>query len=315
MKEPCDLILSQGAVLPIAPPRTLIFPGSVAVRGGSIVGVGASSEIDRRFSAQRVLDCGGQVILPGLVNVHAQAGMNLIRAYAVDKPFHRVSSIAKRYVEVIDSWSTFVAAQLTCIEFVRGGITTFADVFHYADATAEAVARVGIRATVAPLVGDDLAQIQNDLSAIGQYAKCGISSAIGVSIRGRDLCGSLEGVVAFARAAGVPIHFTDFDHSQRQAYGDPFAQLVGGGFAPHGDVLANPASLDVEDLNRLRATGLGVAHIPSNAQMGEQAAVAGGCIRQRVPVGLGTGSAARGGDLPLNCHPLAIRASAVFVTP
>ncbi len=48
----------------------IIEDGSIAVADGVILAVGSTDEIQRRFSAQRRIDAGGAVVLPGFVDPH-----------------------------------------------------------------------------------------------------------------------------------------------------------------------------------------------------------------------------------------------------
>ena len=52
---------------------SVLSNGAVAVEGGRIVGVGAQDDLERTFPAANRLDCGGRVLMPGLVDSHTHA--------------------------------------------------------------------------------------------------------------------------------------------------------------------------------------------------------------------------------------------------
>ena len=54
-------------------------PGALAVRKDSIVAVGPEAEIRKDYAAVQEVDCGGRVLMPGLVNAHTHVPMTLMR--------------------------------------------------------------------------------------------------------------------------------------------------------------------------------------------------------------------------------------------
>ncbi|MCK7480871.1 MAG: amidohydrolase family protein [Candidatus Moduliflexus flocculans] len=63
---------------------TQYVPGALAVRGDSIVAVGPEAEIKKEYTAAETIDCGGKVLMPGLVNAHTHVPMTLLRGIADD---------------------------------------------------------------------------------------------------------------------------------------------------------------------------------------------------------------------------------------
>jgi len=59
-------------------------PGAVAISGDSILAVGPEVEIRKAYSAIQIIDCGGKVLMPGLVNAHTHVPMTLLRGLADD---------------------------------------------------------------------------------------------------------------------------------------------------------------------------------------------------------------------------------------
>jgi 5-methylthioadenosine/S-adenosylhomocysteine deaminase len=48
--------------------------GAVAVRGGLIVAVGSTTELESRFRADVKMDASNCAVLPGLIDAHIHAG-------------------------------------------------------------------------------------------------------------------------------------------------------------------------------------------------------------------------------------------------
>ncbi len=82
--EPLDLLLTNATVLTMDEQMHQYDPGAVAVQGDQIVAVGLESELRERFSAKQVIDCGGKVLMPGLINAHTHVPMTLLRGLADD---------------------------------------------------------------------------------------------------------------------------------------------------------------------------------------------------------------------------------------
>src|SRR5215203_30109 len=70
-----DLLITGGTVVTVDASRRVLSPGAVAIRGADIVAVGPRSEIGGAYTARRVIDASGRVVMPGLINTHGHAPM------------------------------------------------------------------------------------------------------------------------------------------------------------------------------------------------------------------------------------------------
>jgi 5-methylthioadenosine/S-adenosylhomocysteine deaminase len=59
-------------------------PGAVAIEGDKILAVGSDADLRREISARETIDCGGKVLMPGLINAHTHVPMTLLRGLADD---------------------------------------------------------------------------------------------------------------------------------------------------------------------------------------------------------------------------------------
>ncbi len=66
--------------------RRIIRGGAVALDGTKIVDVGKSVDLERKYSAETVIDAKDKVVLPGFVNVHTHAGSAINRGVCDDLP-------------------------------------------------------------------------------------------------------------------------------------------------------------------------------------------------------------------------------------
>src|SRR5262245_64945134 len=145
MRQSCDVLLTNALVATMDDQFSLHARGSVAVAGSSIVAIG---DIAGEFDAIERIDCGGRVVMPGLVNAHTHAPMTLLRSLADDL---RLDVWLMGYMMPVEREFVrpeFVAlgTQLACAEMIRSGTTCFADMYYFEDAVAEAAAAAGMRA-------------------------------------------------------------------------------------------------------------------------------------------------------------------------
>jgi 5-methylthioadenosine/S-adenosylhomocysteine deaminase len=143
-------LVDGGTVLVMDEAGTVIPGGAVAIRGNRIEAVGQSAELAGRYPGARRLDAAGRIVMPGLINAHTHVPMSLFRGIADDLDLegflygHIFPLEAKFVDEEFVRWGT----RLACLELLRGGVTTFADMYYFEDAVADEAARCGMRAVV-----------------------------------------------------------------------------------------------------------------------------------------------------------------------
>ena len=124
----CDLLV-RGAVLVAAvdADRRELEGGWVAVTDGLVQAVGSSS--DPAPDPARVLDAGGCLVTPGLVNTHHHIYQNLTRSYrpAVNGTlFQWLTTLYPRWA-YLDEEAAYVSAWIGAAELALGGCTTTTD--------------------------------------------------------------------------------------------------------------------------------------------------------------------------------------------
>src|SRR5690606_18844045 len=100
---------------------------------------------------------------------------------------------------------TFAAVSHSCLELIRAGVTTFADLCIHARATADAVAKMGQRALLAPS-HQDVSMLEEEIRALRACGCDEIEPAIGIKSCAATPAGMLQKVSMLAREAGLPIH-------------------------------------------------------------------------------------------------------------
>ena len=84
-----DTLIEARWVIPVEPEGVVLEHHTVAIDDGRIGAILPQAQARSAFSANRTVELGGHVLLPGLVNAHTHAGMTLLRGFADDLPLMR----------------------------------------------------------------------------------------------------------------------------------------------------------------------------------------------------------------------------------
>ena len=124
-------------------PSEEIFDGEILTDGRTIAAVGTCGMYKNR--ADREVDCGGNLLMSGFCNAHTHAAMSLFRGIADDMPLDRW--LNERIFPMEDHLTPddmYWGAMLQIAEYVRGGITCFADMYFYIDSVCQAAKNAGL---------------------------------------------------------------------------------------------------------------------------------------------------------------------------
>jgi 5-methylthioadenosine/S-adenosylhomocysteine deaminase len=314
MRTACDLLLTNAHVLTMDEAFTVHAPGTVAIRGGEILGVGAESG---DYEARETIDCRGRVVMPGLVNAHTHAPMTLLRGLADDL---RLDVWLMGYMMPVEREFVrpeFVAlgTSLACAEMIRAGTTCFADMYYFEEAVATATAAAGMRAlcgeTILKFPSPDAASFEDSLAYARDFIRRWKSHPLivpAVAPHAPYTC-TVEILRACAELAAefdVPLHThlaeTLFEVEQsRQANAMPVIPWVRKQRLFDARVLAaHCVHVDEGEIRTLKDARCGVAHNPtSNLKLGSGIAPVAKMLDLGVAVGIGTDGAASNNDLDM----------------
>ena len=126
--------------------NTLLDPAYVVVEGERIAAV-SSTRPQGPFAQE--IDCGGNVLMPGLVNAHTHIPMTLMRGYAGGCDLHTWLNDWIFPAEAkLDDRAVRAGADQALAELIAGGVTTIADMYMHTPAIAQAVLAAGISANL-----------------------------------------------------------------------------------------------------------------------------------------------------------------------
>jgi 5-methylthioadenosine/S-adenosylhomocysteine deaminase len=315
---PADLIVFGDHVVTMDGDQPVLEAGAVVVDDGRIVAVGPRDEIGARYRAEETLPGDGRVVMPGLINGHAHSAMTLMRGIADDRELMDWlrNYIFPTEVRFVDAEFVRIGTELACWEMIRGGTTTFVDMYYFPDAVAQAVERCGMRALVAPTVIDqkspDAADAADSLRVAAEFAarwkgrNDRIIPVIGPHSVYTLKPPQLAAVRAKARELGVPvsIHLCEsrfeIDYARKNYSTTPIDLLEDIGFLDGPTIGAHVIYPTDEEIPILARRKVGAIHNPtSNMKISSGVAPVTKLLQAGVAVGLGTDGAATNNDLDL----------------
>lgn len=150
-----DLLIYAACVLRVKPAEPLL-KHAIAVSNGKIIDILPIEKAKTRYQADQVEICDQHIVMPGFVNAHTHAAMNLMRGLADDLPLQ--AWLSDHIWPAEGKWlnESFVhdGTQHAVAEMVRSGTTCFNDMYLFPDVTARVAQQSGIRAQVGIVVID-----------------------------------------------------------------------------------------------------------------------------------------------------------------
>ena len=313
-----DLIVRGDHIVSMDSAGTVIEGGAIAIDEGLIIAIGSAADIEAKYSAIETLDGNNRVVMPGLVNGHSHAAMTLLRGVADDLALMDwlQNYIFPAEVEFVDAEFVRIGTELACWEMIRGGTTTFVDMYYFPDTIAEVVDSCGMRAMISATVIDQRspdAENADDSIKKGvgfvkrwQGRNSRISPIFGPHANYTMNAEQLAATRAAAMELGVPIsiHVSEspfeLQYSQ-DTYGMPSIEMYESiGFFEGPTIAAHVVWPTKEEIPILAERKVGVIHNPtSNMKIASGISPVTEMLDAGVRVGLGTDGAASNNDLDM----------------
>ena len=281
MAERVDLLLRPRWLIRVEPDCQPLAGHALAIRDGRIVAVLPTEAANERFAPDRVEDLPDHVLMPGMVNAHTHAAMNLLRGLGDDLALmdwlqQAIWPAEGRHVsaEFVRDGTTLAAA-----EMLRGGITAFNDMYFFPDAAAAAVDRIGMRAQLGVVViefASSYASGPDDYLGKGLATRDDwkghprISFALAPHAPYTVSDGSFERVRSLADELDLTVHLHvhetrhELEASVAEHGTRPLARLERLGLLSPNLLAVHSVHLDAGEIEAMARHGVRVAHCPSS---------------------------------------------------
>ncbi len=317
MKKQVDTLLTNAIVLTMNEKMTVYEPGAVAVEDQLIIAAGQQDEIEAAYSGKNVVDCGGKVLMPGLVNAHTHVPMTLLRGLADDLRLDvwLLGFMMPVEREFVDKEFVRLGTKLACAELIRSGVTTFNDMYYFEEEVARATADSGLRAvcgqTILKFPSPDAHSYEESLARAEAFIQDWKDHQLivpAVAPHAPYTCTEeiLKACAALAAENDVPLHIhlsetaTEVENN-RNEHGIPVIPYVKQNNLFDAKVIAaHCVHVDEGEIRSLKRSGAGVAHNPSsNLKLASGVAPIARMRTLGLNVGIGTDGPSSNNDLDM----------------
>jgi len=312
-----DLILKNAIVVTMDRQFNLYEPGAVVIRAENIIAAGRQNEVLEQYSADQVMDCGGKILMPGLINAHTHVPMTLLRGLADDL---RLDVWLLGYMmpverEFVSPDFVRLGTGLACAEMIRGGVTAFADMYYFEEDIARATAQAGLRGicgqTVLKFPTPDAQSYEESLAYARDYIQRWKNHSLiipAVAPHAPYTCTDeiLRACAQLAIEMDVPLHIHLSETAQevenmRREQGMPVIPYVKKlGLLDAKVIAAHCVHVDEGEMRTFQHYNTGVAHNPSsNLKLASGIAPVKKMLDLGLNVGIGTDGPASNNDLDM----------------
>lgn len=312
-----DLIVRGGTIVTMDGARRVIEDGAIVVNRGRIVAVGPRAELEGKYTAAETLDATGKVVIPGLINGHTHIPMTLFRGLADDLDLQEwlTKYIFPAEAKNVTEEFVRVGTRLGLAEMIRGGTTTYCDMYYFEDAIADETARAGVRGVLGETIIDfpvaDNKTHEEAMAYSERFVRKWqnhplITPALAPHAPYTVSEEHLKAVRALSDRTKAPIviHVAEtqreVDDLIKSKGASPVAYLARINFLNERVIAAHVVFPTEEEIGLLKRFQVGVVHNPqSNMKLASGVAPVPRMIADNLNLGLGTDGAASNNDLSM----------------
>ena len=312
-----DKIISATSIFTGEDQDKVLFDHSIVVNDKKIRDIQPTIKAHQIYEAVETYQLSNHILLPGLINTHTHCAMSLLKGYADDLQLETwlndyiwpAESKFVNYDFVLDG------SELAIVEMIKGGPTTFNDMYFFPDATAEAVKSLGIRANIGLVVMEFPSNYANDPQ---EYLNKGfefrdnwrnnklISTSIAPHAPYSVSNSTFELINTYAEQLNLTIHThlhetkNEIEESIKQFGSTPIERLNELGLLGPKLMAAHCVHLSENDMYQLKSNGVSVlCNISSNMKLGSGFVDVYNLTNNNINIAIGTDSSASNNRLDM----------------
>ncbi len=312
-----ESIIHARWIIPVEPEQTFYENYSLVIDQGKILNILDTKKCHKKYQSAIEHHLNTHALIPGFINTHTHAAMNLMRGIADDLPLmewlsEHIWPVEAKYVDyqfVKDGTTLAIAEMLRC------GTTTFNDMYFFPDATAKAAQEVGIRACVGLIVidfpsawgkdSDDY--LHKSLQLHEQYRNHPlITTALAPHAPYTVSDEPLKKIQSYAEKLEIPIHMhlhETADELQQAIANDgmrPIERMEKLGLLSPFLMAVHMTQIDEADYKQLKRYGVNIIYCPeSNLKLASGFCPIAELHKHKINIAIGTDGAASNNDLDM----------------
>lgn len=250
-----------------------VLKGDVVVEDERIVSVGPAYN----GTADREIDATGDIVMPGMINTHTHIAMSVMKGVVDDLAFPDFLDKTFRIDSDRQDWDLALGTKLGCMEMMRGGTTTFMDLYYSEDVIAKATQEAGIRGVLCWCVLDEdkTTQKGSPLDNCRRFIETHTGKrklVPGVGLQGVYVCNedTCVGAKALSDEKGAPMNFHlsetqgEVNEHRRQTGKRPAEWLYDIGVLGPRGVSAHSAYLTMREVRLMGEAGMSISSCPAS---------------------------------------------------
>ncbi|VAW55193.1 S-adenosylhomocysteine deaminase; Methylthioadenosine deaminase [hydrothermal vent metagenome] len=312
-----DTLLHARWVVPVDNKHRYLEHHCVAVHEGKIVDVLPISEANKKYTASVVREYSQHALIPGLINSHTHAAMNLFRGLADDLSLMDwlENHIWPAEAEHVNETFVHTGTELAIAEMIRSGTTCFNDMYFFPDVTAKVASDIGMRANVGLILIDFPTVWANNSE---EYIDKGL--AVFDHYKGHDLIKTafaphapytvsdnpLKRICTLSNELELSVHMhvheteVEVSDAVKNTGERPIARLNNLGLLTPSLQAVHMTQLQDDEIELMTAGGCHVIHCPeSNMKLASGICPVDRLLKAGVNVALGTDSSSSNNDLDM----------------
>jgi 5-methylthioadenosine/S-adenosylhomocysteine deaminase len=142
-----DILIKDALIVTCDPAHTIIENGLMTVCDGKITRLESTDSVSAgSFQAKKTISANGNIVMPGLINMHCHAADSLFRGLVENLPLEEwLGRVWIAEKAILTPETTYLGSVLGLAENLLSGATTVMDMFWYPEETANAAKKLGMR--------------------------------------------------------------------------------------------------------------------------------------------------------------------------
>jgi len=313
-KSAAEQAISASWIIPVVPENRVLDNCALIINKGRIENIVPIKKIEEDYEVEEHIHLDGQVLMPGLINMHCHAAMSLFRGFADDLPLmtwleEHIWPAEARWVD-----QDFVknGTELAIAEMIMSGTTCFSDMYFFPEVAANVAHESGIRAQIAfPIIDfptnwskgpDDC--LTKGLALHDAYrSNDRVTIAFGPHSPYTVSDSALEKIATYAEELQKPIQIhlhetaSEVEASLKKHQQRPLKRIAELGLLSPLLQCVHMTQIEQEDIDLLVGSGAHIIHCPdSNLKLASGISPVQRLLQNNINVALGTDGAASNND-------------------